>query len=83
MEPRKLAIVVADGLLSWKAKGIYAVLFMLVSARTMDLNRLARLSSSGRATTQAALNELIKYKYIEREIIRKNGRFAQTKYNLL
>jgi len=53
--------------LSWKAKGLLLYLFSLPDNLKIKVEDLKKISSDGKASTESALKELIKHKYITGE----------------
>ncbi|WP_213563005.1 conserved phage C-terminal domain-containing protein [Staphylococcus auricularis] len=74
---------VEDEMLSWKAKGLMTYLFSKPDHWKVHQNQLVKVSTDGKASVRAIVNELIDKGYMTRDISRKdNGDFDGYEYTL-
>jgi hypothetical protein len=70
-----------DKRLSWEARGLYSFLLAKPDNWTISLTNLTNSSPCGYDKTKRILNELIKFKYIHKEVHRdENGQFTSPDY---
>lgn len=75
--------IVKDENLSLKAKGMYLMINELVSNNeTIGLKRIKEFVTDGETAIRGAINELIENGYIEREMIRINGKIRGIEYRV-
>lgn len=75
--------IVKDKNLSLKSKGMYLMINELVSNNeTIGLKRIKELVTDGETAIRGAINELIENGYIEREMIRINGKIRGIEYRV-
>lgn len=74
-----------DKSLSFKAVGIYCSIVRWQNSPThkISIRGLQQEHKDGKDSVQSGLNELIKAGFIEREIVRKNGRIDGVIYKVL
>ena len=69
-----------DKTISLKAKGLMGYLLSLPNDWDLSINGMVACSKEGRAGIASAINELIKYGYIERIAVRFKGKFKGYDY---
>lgn len=75
--------IVKDENLSLKAKGMYLMINELVTNNeTIGLKRIKEFVTDGETAIRGAINELIENGYIEREMIRINGKIRGIEYRV-
>ena len=75
--------IVKDENLSLKAKGMYLMINELVTNNeTIGLKRIKEFVTDGETAIRGAINELIENGYIEREMIRINGKIRGIEYSV-
>ena len=75
--------IVKDENLSLKAKGMYLMINELVTNNeTIGLKRIKEFVTDGETAIRGAINELIENGYIEREMIRINGKIRGIDYRV-
>lgn len=75
--------IVKDENLSLKAKGMYLMINELVTNNeAIGLKRIKEFVTDGETAIRGAINELIENGYIEREMIRINGKIRGIEYRV-
>ena len=75
--------IVKDENLSLKAKGMYLMINELVTNNeAIGLKRIKEFVTDGETAIRGAINELIENGYIEREMIRTNGKIRGIEYRV-
>ena len=71
-----------DKRLSLKAKGLIAMLLSFSDKWKLSINGLESILKEGRTSIRSTMNELIKFGYVERKQIRKEGMFIGVSYTV-
>ena len=71
-----------DKRLSLKAKGLIAMLLSFSDKWKLSINGLESILKEGRTSIRSTMNELIKFGYVERKQIRKEGMFIGVNYTV-
>lgn len=71
-----------DKRLSLKAKGLIAMLLSFSDTWKLSINGLESILKEGRTSIRSTMNELIKFGYVERKQIRKEGMFIGVNYTV-
>lgn len=75
-------VALKDKKLSWKAKGLFAYMMTNIDEWEFHVSELENHSTDGISATRSAVNELIDEGYLNRDIIREEGKIAEHSYTL-
>jgi len=77
-----IGLVMADKRLSWKSKGMWMYLYLVDELQGMPLYKLKQISQDGATGTTRAMDDLIEYGYIERELSHGKGQGVKVHYSI-
>lgn len=80
MYSQEIDKILTDNRLSFKAKGIYLIIYQ--GKINITLENLKQISSDGTTAIANGIKELEQLGYIKKEIIRENGKFKKVLYKI-
>jgi hypothetical protein len=80
MYSQEIDKILTDNRLSFKAKGIYLIIYQ--GKINITLENLKQISSDGTTAIANGIKELEQLGYIKKEIVRKNGKFKKVLYKI-
>lgn len=80
MYSQEIDKILTDSRLSFKAKGIYLIIYQ--GKINITLENLKQISSDGTTAIANGIKELEQLRYIKKEIVRENGKFKKVLYKI-
>lgn len=80
MYSQEIDKILTDNRLSFKAKGIYLIIYQ--GKINITLENLKQISSDGTTAIANGIKELEQLGYIKKEIVRENGKFKKILYKI-
>lgn len=80
MYSQEIDKILTDSRLSFKAKGIYLIIYQ--GKINITLENLKQISSDGITAIANGIKELEQLGYIKKEIVRENGKFKKILYKI-
>lgn len=75
--------ILKDTKLSWRSKGLYAVIVEKIAEGTVDQRDLTKMSTDGETAVAKGIKELVDGGYLTRERLRVNGKFEGSRWTLI
>ena len=80
MYSQEIDKILTDNRLSFKAKGIYLIIYQ--GKINITLENLKQISSDGTTAIANGIKELEQLGYIKKDIVRENGKFKKVLYKI-